>query len=216
MLTTIPFSGFYESHHSGEIDRTLEMMLSDSSGCSPASERISEEIWGHVSTPMVAYTKAFVESFQAMLKDKAELDIPITWESVQSPREYNFGTDRLFATVSLKSVRAMMRKVDKAVLDRVAKERFTSSDGFISHYSADVKSWGSVINWDHNQVGTLVAALVVQFFGDDWEWNITEDWNSNGDLDNWVYAALDDEGKRLVKLADYLRSREERQYRKIS
>jgi len=40
-----------------------------------------------------------------------------------------------------------------------------------------------------------------------------EDWSGNGCLDNWVYDNLDTEGKRLLKLADYLRGREERKYR---
>ena len=216
MLTTIPFSGFYGSHHDREIDNALEMMLSDSSGCHPASDRISEEIWGHVNVPMVEYTRAFVESFNLLLNAEAGLNVKLEWESVKSPHYYNFETDRVFATVSLSDVQAMFAKVDRAILDKVAKERFTSYDGFISHYSPDWRSWGSMTEWDWNQVGTLVEALVAQFLSESWEWDITEDWNCNGDIDNWIYDNLDDEGKRLVKLASYLREREERQYRTVS
>ncbi len=72
-----------------------------------------------------------------------------------------------------------------------------------------------MMDWDHNQVGTIVEALVVQFLDEQWEWNVIEDWNSNGDLDNWIYDNLTDEGKRLVKIADYLRQREERRFRII-
>lgn len=213
MLTTIPFSGFYNSHHDAEIDRTLEQMLSDSSGCHPASERISEEIWSHINVPMVEYTRAFVESFNALLNAEAGLNVKLEWESVKSPQYYNFSTDRIFATVSFSDVQAMFAKVDRTVLDRTAEARFTSCSGFISHYSPDWRSWGSMTEWDHNQVGTLIEALVSQFLRPEWEWDVTEDWNSNGDLDNWVYENLDAEGKRLVKIADYLRSREERKFR---
>lgn len=213
MLTTIPFSGFYESIHSHELDNVLEQMVSDSSGCRPASDRVSEELWSHAPYPMIEYTRAFVESFNMLLNAEAGLNIKLEWESVKSPRQYNFGTDRVFATVSFSDVQAMFAKVDRAILDKVCHDRFTSYDGFISHYSNDWRTWGSMTEWDWNQVGTIVEALIVQFLDEQWEWNITEDWNSNGDLDNWIYSSLTDEGKRLVNIASYLRQREERKYR---
>jgi hypothetical protein len=213
MLTTIPFSGFYNTHHDAEIDRVLEQMLSDSSGCHPISDRISNDIWSHISTPTVEYTKAFVESFNALLNGESGLKIKLEWESVRSPHFYNFETDRIFATVSFEDVQTMFARVDRKILDLTAQQRFTSYDGFISHYSPDWRSWGSMRDWDHNQVGTLLEALVTQFLRPEWEWDVTEDWNCNGDIDNWVYDNLDGEGKRLVKLASYLREREERQYR---
>lgn len=213
MLTTIPFSGFYNSMHDAEIDRVLEQMLSDSSGCHPASDRISEEIWSHINTPMVEYTEAFVESFNVLFNGETGLNVKLEWESVSSPKYYNFSTDRVFAAVSLADVQAMFRKVDREVLDKVAADRFTSRSGFISHYSPYWRSWGSMAEWDWNQVGTLIEALVTQFLSPEWEWNVIEDWSGNGIVDNWVYDNLDAEGKRLVKIADYLRQREERQYR---
>lgn len=213
MLTTIPFSGFYESMHDDQIDQALEQMLSDSSGCHAISDRISNDIWMHTHTPMAEYSKAFVESFQTLFNAETGLKIAFEYESVRSPREYNFGTDRVFATVSLEDARAMFAKVDREILDKIAEECFTSRSGFSSFYSPDWRSWGSMEKWDHNQVGTLVAALVSQFMSEEWEWNIIEDWSGNGYVDSWVYDNLDAEGKRLVNIADYLRRREERQYR---
>jgi hypothetical protein len=215
MLTTIPFSGFYESMHDHAIDDVLEQMVSDSSGCHPASERISNDLWMHFNTPMVEYTKAFVECFQTLFNAETGLQVRFKWESVSSPREYNFTTDRIFAEVRLMDVRAMFAKVDRAILDKTAAARFTSCSGFISHYSPTVEDWGKLSEWDHNQVGTLVEALVSQFLSTDWEWNVIEDWNGNGELDNWVYDAMDEEGKRLVNIASYLRQREARQYRTV-
>jgi hypothetical protein len=212
MLTTIPFSGFYESMHDRQIDDALEQMVSDSSGCHPVSERISSDLWMHVNTPMVEYTKAFVDSFTALLNGESGLEVKLEWESIKSPRYYNFETDRVFATVSLSDVQAMFRAVDRTILDKVAADSFTSCSGFISHYSPNWRTWGSMTEWDHNQVGTLVSALVSQFLDREWEWNVIEDWNGNGEVDSWVYENLDAEGKRLVKIASYLREREERQY----
>jgi hypothetical protein len=213
VLTTIPFSGFYDTIHDAQINDCLESMLSDSSGCRPASDRISEKMWMHTSTPMLEYTSAFVVSFQTLLNGESGLSIKLEWESVSSPREYNFATDRIFAKISFPDVQAIFNKVNKKVLDKTAHERFTSCSGFISHYSPDWRDWGSLHEWDHNQIGTILEALVSEFFSSEWEWDVIEDWSGNGCLDNWIYDNLDTEGKRLLKLADYLRDREERKYR---
>jgi hypothetical protein len=213
MLTTIPFSGFYESMHSHKIVNVLEQMISDSSGRHTISDSIADKLWLHVSQPVNEYTQAFVEPFTALLNGDTGLNVKLEWESVSSPHAYNFSTDRVFATVSFQDVQALFNKVDKTVFSEVCRDSFTSYDGFWSHYSPDWKTWGSLKEWDHNQIGTILAALVKQFLHSDWEWDVIEDWNSNGDIDNWVYSNLDAEGKRLVKIADYLREREERKYR---
>jgi len=213
MLTTIPFSGFYGSIHDSEIDNVLEQMVSDSSGVSPVSDRISSDLWMHTGDCRTEYSRAYVENFTALLNGETGLKVALTWESLSSPREYNFATDRIFAELSFSDVQKLFCKVSKEKLDTAARERFTSRSGFISHYSPDWKEWGSLKEWDHNQIATILEALVSEFFPVDWEWALIEDFSGSGNLDNWVYDAMDAEGKRLVKIADYLRSREERQYR---
>jgi hypothetical protein len=213
MLTTIPFAGFYGSIHEQELEREEEQMISDSSGCHPVSDRIAEDLSSHVTWPFREYTRAFVEDFQIMLNQETGLRIKLAWESVQSPREYNFATDRVFAEVEFADVQTMFQRVDRLVLDRVAREWFTSCSGFSSYYRSDWRTWGSMCRWDHNQVGAVVAALVAQYFGEDWERNLIEDWSGNGWVAEWLYAGLDTEGRRLVRIADYLRAMEERQWR---
>jgi len=215
MLTTIPFSGFYNSMHDSEIDRALESMVSDSSGCHAISDRIANDIWSYVNTPVAEYTREFVADFQILFNEETGLNVTFDFDAVDSPKYYNFTTDRIFAVVSESDVQAMFAKVDKAVLARVIRDRFTSYDGFISHYTNSLTDWQTepLNEWDHNQVGTIVEALVSQFLSPEWEWNVIEDWSGNGLVDRWVYDGLDAEGKRLVKIADYLRQREERQYR---
>jgi hypothetical protein len=213
MNTTIPFSGFYSSMHDDEIDRTLENLISDSSGCHPISDRIASNLWMHMGDVSTEYARAFLADFQILFNGETGLSVAFEWDTLDSPRAYNFSTDRIFAKVSAEHVKAMYSKVNHSILDRMAEERFTSCSGFISHYSPDVSSWGELEEWDHNQVGTLVEALVSQFLPKEWEGNVIEDWSGSGIVDEWVYDALDEEGKRLVKIAAYLRQREERQYR---
>jgi hypothetical protein len=210
MLTTIPFSGFYESMHDGKLDRALENMTSDSSGWHPISDKIAEDIWTNVNwgDAMKAYAKLYTENFAFWFK--CEYDVALEWESMTSPREYNFTTDRIFCTMSEDDAVRLCSKVKKEMFRAAAKENFTSYDGFISHYSPDWKSWGELRTWDHNQLGTLVKAAVAQLDDENWQWNLIEDIDSNGDVSNLMYEALTDEGKRLVKIADYLRAREAR------
>jgi hypothetical protein len=215
MRSTIPFTGFYESIHSDNLEQAIEQGISDSSGCGPVSDRIANDIWMHYnsSKPEIAYVQAFVESFQAMFVQKTGLKVAFKFENMTSPREYNFQTDRIFVTLSREHVRQLRRYVDTAELDKQATERFTSCDGFISFYSPDYTTWGPIDKWDANQVGTLVeACMKTAPFDESWEWDIVEYWSGNGYIDDWMYEGLDKEGIRLMNIAHYLRQREERAY----
>jgi len=216
MITTIPFSGFYESSHSYELDRALEDMVSDSSGCHPVSDRLAEEIWDGLdwSVAMHEYAREYAEYFAIWLG--GEYGIKLKYESMSSPREYNFTTDRIFCEISQRDVRKLLKAVKRENLVAAAKQRFTSYDGFLSFYSADVDSWGNVVNWDHNQIGTLIVAAVAQLEDEEWEYRILENMSGNGEASDAVYAALNDKGKRISKIAYYLRQREKRQYRTAS
>lgn len=216
MITTIPFSGFYESMHSGELDRELEQMVSDSSGCHPISQKLADEAWDGVEWGKVheAYAKEYLDYFAAWIG--GEFDIKLQWDAMTSPREYNFATDRIFAKITHKDAIKLYKQVDRELLQKVAKARFTSYGGFISSYSPDVKSWGPLRTWDHNQVGTLIAAAVEQIGTDDWEWSLVEGMSGNGRASEALYSGLNEKGKRIDKVAYYLRQREERQYRRVS
>lgn len=214
MTTTVPFSGFYESIHSSEMDRELEQMTSDSSGCHPISDRIAEDLWMHCHYPFTQYAKEYCEDFAIYFKGETKLELT-GWEfdTLVSPREYNFTTDRIFAKLPFATVKKLFEECDKTILDEIIRQRFTSRSGFSSFYTPRRDAWGELETWDHNQVACIILALVKQHFGENWEMSIIEDWSGNGIISNWMYDGLDDEGKRLVKIGDYLRARQERPYR---
>ncbi len=122
----------------------------------------------------------------------------MTFESMDSPREYNFATDRVYATVPLAVMRLLFKRsaAEKhATLATVIAERFTSCDGFISHYSRHLSDWleKPLADWDHNELGTLLIAamriagyddirreLYDQTFGDEGAhqaWESAVDWS---------------------------------------
>lgn len=213
MLTVVPFSGFYCSQHSEALDNELEQMIQDDHG-NPVSQRIANELWAHVTYPYSEYSRRYVEDFATYFYKECGIRCPLKFESVRSPREYNFQTDRVFAKISRATVRTLWKHVDREKLDAVCRAMFTSCDGFSSYYSPDYRTWGKVDKWDHNQVSALLRAFIKQYFADEWEWFIVEDWSGSGILSNWMYDGLDAEGKRLVNIADYLRRRQERKYRR--
>lgn len=210
MLTTIPFSGFYYSLHDSAMDDALDMIFSDrETGCEINKElvwRASDLChWGRVQNE---YARDYAERLASLLT------IPsLKFESLNSPREYNFTTDRIFCTISEDDVRRILSLVDSDALAALVRDTFTSRDGFISYYSPDVAEWGSVANWDHNQIGTLIQAYANQEHGGEFdsyaEYSLMEDCLCNGYLDSWIWEhtpGID----RLYKVHEYLQERQQR------
>lgn len=91
--------------------------------------------------------------------------IGLVFETMTSPREYNFQTDRLFADVPLKVMRELFKRSaadNHAKLSHVIRQRFTSRDGFSSFYSNNLADWIAkpLREWDHNEFGTLIIAAL--------------------------------------------------------
>lgn len=211
--TIIPFSGFYDSLHDSETDRALGQCLSDSNG-DPYDSLVSRAFdcinW---RSAHVAYSEAYAQAFA----EEFEID-GLEFESLQSPREYNFTTDRIFVNIPDGEVTRIYAETPRATLDAVAAEWFTSRSGFSSFYSPDVDDWGDMAKWDHNQLGALVAAYVLhkregeEF--DTWaEYALCEDFSGNGWLENWLFTDCKPELHRIARVGDYLRQRQERSWR---
>ena len=177
MLTTIPFAGFYESLYSGELDhvqeRFVEYEVEKNPGLNP--DIPNEALW-HCADYGKAYdhiARAYVDQFNQHLIDEYELDLDLKFESMTSPREYNFQTDRIFCEISEENVRKLREAVSDPALRHAIKERFTSRSGFISSYDNDLDDWSTdLLTWDHNKLGTLLVALLDDDEG--WDWKIWE------------------------------------------
>jgi hypothetical protein len=211
MLSVIPFSGFYYIAHDDALDRALEQCFSADSG-DPYPGLVSRAFdlvqWDKVKARYAAeYAEAFAKEFGI---------VGAEFESMTSPRFYNFETDRVFMLIPLGEVARMHSETPRETLAQVAAEMFTSRSGFISFYSPDVSDWGDLCEWDHNQVYALVSAFVLhrrdgeEF--DQWaELALVEDLSSNGNLDNWLFEHADTAAmNRLGRVCDYLRQREDR------
>jgi len=161
-IATIPFQGFYDSIYSysieGEIENTAEWYaedynLSDKQKETLASgylEKNRSEFYYNVS-------KDYAEGFIYEIERETGLSLNASFESVESPREYNFATDRLFIELPEESAVAFTNYIlanHKEELEELIKQRFTTRSGFISNYKNTLEAWGNPIEWDYNQLGT--------------------------------------------------------------
>jgi hypothetical protein len=203
METGLPFSGFYNSTHDAEMDHALEGMVSDDRGDPhPDAADLSQNV--HWQAACTAYARLYAEKFAGAFKDATGIDLSLTFKELDSPREYNFTTDRIFAEVPTDKVEAVYAKVDKDVLDAAIAKEFTSRSGFMSFYPNSLAAWlekGAVTTWDANQVGTLIEALWDDENPDEdalEPWVLMDDARGNGILDDILWDALDETGKDLV------------------
>jgi hypothetical protein len=134
-----------------------------------SAQEFCELLFDHCDYGKVYHKVAefYVEAFDLWAFE--ELGLPadsFKFSLMTSPREYNFTTDRLFAHVSNEALSTMFQRSasdDHKTLARVIRARFTSYDGFISHYSNDLEYWLAkpFDEWDYNELGTLLLAFVV-------------------------------------------------------
>lgn len=213
MLTTIPFQGFYYSIHDQELDQALERQYSDRATGTHVNkalmQRASDDCnWSHVHEE---YARAYCSAFGA----RFALD-GLVFDELNCPKEYNFATDRIFARIPVETASRVLSHTDDKRLRELAKERFTSRSGFISSYSPDIEDWGPIEGWDHNQVGTLLAAYADQESNNEMdgfdqfaEYSLMERDQCNGYIEQWINEASPN-AARLLRIHDYLQDRAER------
>ena len=148
--------------------------------------------------------------------------VSLEFESMTSPRFYNFETDRIFAFIPAETVEKLFTisaEDNHETLARVLMERFTDRSGFHSFYSNELSTWleKPLRDWDHNELGSLlIAAIQVRDpstgdRGDEsLDWRVYEAFDSgNGEFyDAWSNAVdwpkfeTMREERRALKLAE--------------
>ena len=178
MIINIPFSGLYYSKYDRELDYVEEREIENFEETHNLTVAQVDELssilfnstdWGVAHRKVAeAYAKAFNEKF----KEWTDIDLGLKFESLSSPREYNFQTDRLFTHISDEVVHTLFDGADREKLAKVIRERFTSCDGFISFYSNYLPDWltREVDEWDHNELCTLLMSWLPE----DWSWEVFE------------------------------------------
>ncbi|OPF90229.1 hypothetical protein I8G32_02598 [Rhodopseudomonas palustris] len=174
----LPFPGFYDSLYSSEIDdieqREAEYFAEhrqDEDGV-PPELRIDQDKVAEILLDVTDYSAAYLTlaktysaAFDHVVSAELDLKLSLVWEEMTSPRAYNFETDRIFCSMPLSVAEELLRRSEAAgheILAEVIRKRFTSRSGFSSFYSNDINDWleKPLEIWDHNEVGTLLAAMM--------------------------------------------------------
>lgn len=193
----IPFSGFYESMYSAEIDRYSEQHgehhYSLESESLPDEMRVTADQFAEAVSAAMDYdvacrnvAKSYMHAYDYVVSEAIGLKLGLKWKAMESPREYNFSTDRIFCDVTMTVVRklfAMSKRDGHKTLGDVIAKRFTSYDGFNSFYSNDLDSWLAkpVMDWDHNELGTLLVACHKLSDGYDSDWKMSVYYSATDD-----------------------------------
>jgi len=183
LIVNIPFAGFYESFYSAEIDHAEEQQIENMATESdhetdemsqPEELRLTEhelsEIFIRHTDYSAAYAKVarwYAAAFDQEASEAIGIKLGLRFESMTSPREYNFETDRLFCYVPLSAMRGLLKASaaeGHATLRHVIKEQYTSRSGFHSFYRTDLAEWlqKPLRDWDYNELGTLLRASLAR------------------------------------------------------
>ncbi len=164
METRVPFSGFYNTIHSDHLDRQLDLDEDSELSSAEIEKKSDETDWKAMH---IAYSKAYVDQINKMLGLKLE------FIELDSPKFYNFETDRIFAKISAEEVEALKARVNVEAMEKLVADHFTSRSGFISHYASSYAEWLEAGELDHNQICTLIECILEQEEGEGWEdWTI--------------------------------------------
>ena len=161
-ISTIPFQGFYNSLYSyaieGEIESSLDWYTEDYDLTEAQRDTLANGyLEKNTSEFYYNISKDYAESFIYEIERETGLSLNARFESMESPREYNFQTDRLFIELPEASAVAFVDYIlanHKEELEKLIAQRFTSRDGFWSNYKNTLEAWGNPSEWDLNQLGT--------------------------------------------------------------
>ena len=213
LLIALPFDGFYASYSTDIIEQEHESEIDNLELNDADTDALNEMYqFNDFKKIYLEYAKLYVEAFEKWLNNETNLkhEVAFEFESLTSPREYNFETDKIYARIKLSDVLFMFENTKKETLTAVCKELFTSRDGFISHYDAEWITWGHVSTWDHNQVKALLYAFmndhtdhylaITEFTTLPPIYDIMEDARCNGDLLNMLNENYAPEYKTQIEI----------------
>lgn len=96
-----------------------------------------------------AVAKEFAEMYISELNDKLQLNIKLISENFESPREYNFTTDKIICSIEVGNYDEFIEKIIHLMSDpeyriklaKIIKERHSDAPGFWSFMSNDIEEW---------------------------------------------------------------------------
>lgn len=168
MLTTLPFSGFYCSKWDGVLEdvenKFIEREAEDDDTLDESEVSVLVDKCRQYETQIEYVAEEYVGYFNEKFKEEFGIDLKLRFESLKSPREYNFTSDVIYAYIDEEVVQELLAKLEDDTFAAMIRQRFTSRSGFISFYPNRIDRWKAkpLEEWDYNEVGTILEAYVAQ------------------------------------------------------
>jgi len=133
MKTALNFGGFYQSWHDEQLERAVAYACDLVDEC---GEIKWDEMYASINS-WTPYREQYAEAWLGQFND--EIGTSLAFEGINSPREYNFRTDAIMASMTTRDALALFKYVRENdlkndVFDRM-REITTSRDGYLAFYS---------------------------------------------------------------------------------
>jgi len=118
--------------------------------------------------------KVYAQNYFNDIEFETDIELDAEFESLGSQQTWLCRLDRFFVEVPTNKAQSLLKWIFNnkyQELKEIVRDRFTSRDGYIPHYSKHLNEWGKISRWDHNQIGT---ALLVFFDDSSFNYDIHE------------------------------------------
>ena len=116
----------------------------------------------------------YAQNYFNDIEFETDIELNAEFESLGSQQTWLCRLDRFFVEVPTNKAHSLLKWIfdnKYQELEEVVLRRFTAQDGYVPHYSNNLKEWGDYSEWDHNQIGT---ALLVFFDDSSFNYDIHE------------------------------------------
>ena len=176
------FAGFYDSIFTPYFDECLDC---DDDLQAWVNENVDYDYKEYESNVARHYVWAVEDALREYLPNfRAE------YKEVDSPKYYNFETDRVVGLCNLNEIRedikAYINKYPNE-FKKWVKDNHSSYDGFISFYSNDVNDWDLDKDLDHNELMSIFGFILTneKVIGYDCDWDLNDRVCESGIYADW-------------------------------
>jgi len=202
--STIPFDGFYNSFISADIENEIELdteyyselydlnKTQEEFLCNSFLNINSYKFYNQIAKD---YTNFYINELNERLEG---FTLKATYKCFESPREYNFETDRIFIEIEenhcIDFIKYIIKNYKKELENKI-EDRFRSRSGFISFYKNSIDLWTKDFKeWDCNMIGTCFELFDLE--EEEINYSLREYLSET--ISENLYNTLDKEGKDLL------------------
>lgn len=126
----LPFAGFYESIYDIHIDNTIEYYLYDLEG--EQLEKAQDAVYMmNYDATRKAICEHYIQAYNQVFYDQFNIDLNLSFNSLYSPKFYNFENDRLFVNIDPEIFKQVIQLLDDEVMQETLSEKYKTRDGYI-------------------------------------------------------------------------------------